>query len=146
MVRWCTLHTIGNPHPLHILSSILLDEPYVYWNCLNTVSSLPSESNTYKTKLLVVYTLLGWCMPLVIVVITVIVNFTTTDLVLYGELADKTTGSCWINHPESLYVSFLTPVIISLIYNTIVLIFVTIFLCVSSHSHSKVSGRKSSST
>ena len=56
------------------------------------------ESKTYKIKLLIVYTLLGWGGPLLIVISTVIVNFTTTNLVLYGELEDGTPGRCWMNH------------------------------------------------
>ena len=98
-----------------------------------------TESKTYEMKLLVMYLLLGWCTPLVIVIITVIVNFTTTDLVLYGVLDDENVGQCWINHVASVLVSFYAPVALSLVYNTVIFTVVTIFLCVSSHSHSKLS-------
>ena len=60
------------------------------------------ESKAFKIKLLTVYTLLGWGGPLFIVLLTAIVNFTTTDLVLYGELEDGTPGRCWMNHPASV--------------------------------------------
>ena len=95
------------------------------------------ESKAYKFKLLVTYTLVGWCAPLFIVTLTVIVNFTTNDLVLYGVMEDGKQGPCWINQPESVYVSLVTPMAISLIYNAIIFIVVTTFLCVSSRSNSK---------
>ena len=98
-----------------------------------------TESKTHERKLLVTYLLFGWCTPFVIVIVTSIVNFTTTNLVLYGVLDDENRGQCWINHLASVLVSFYTPVAISLVYNTVIFIVVTIFLCVSSHSHSKLS-------
>ena len=100
------------------------------------------ESKTYKIKFFVVYTLLGWGIPLLIVLLTVIVNFTTTDLVLYGKSKDGTPGRCWINHFASVVISFVTPLGISLVYNTIIFVVVTIYLCVSSKSHSKLKSDK----
>ena len=100
------------------------------------------ESKTYKIKLLIVYTLLGWGGPLLIVIPTVIVNFTTTNLVLYGELEDGTPGRCWMNHPASVFVTFVTPLGITLIYNTVIFVVATIYLCVSSKSHSKLNSDK----
>lgn len=100
-----------------------------------------SESKAHRTKLLVIYTLTGWCVPLFIVTLTVIINFTTTNLVLYGELEDGTEGPCWINHGTSLLISFILPVAISLLYNAVIFIFVTIYLCASSHSQFKVTGK-----
>ena len=100
------------------------------------------ESKTYKVKLLVVYALLGWGVPLLIVLLTVIVNFTTTGLVLYGEAEDidGTSGYCWINHSPSLIIAFITPIGILLTYNSVIVVIVTIYLCVSSRSHSKLKG------
>ena len=100
------------------------------------------ESKTYKIKLFVVYTLLGWGIPLLIVLLTVIVNFTTTDLVFYGKSKDGTPGRCWINHFASVVISFVTPLGISLVYNTIIFVVATIYLCVSSKSHSKLNSDK----
>ena len=96
------------------------------------------ESKSHKVKLLLAYLLTGWCIPLLIVLIAVIVNFTTTDLVLYGELEDGTQGRCWINHAASVFVSFVTPLAISLIYNTTLFVLITIYLCKSARSHSKL--------
>ena len=95
------------------------------------------ESKAYKAKLLIAYMLLGWGVPLLIVLLTVIVNFTTTGLVLYG---DGISGYCWINHSPSLIVAFLTPMGILLAYNSVIVVIVTIYLCVSSRSHSKLNG------
>ena len=100
------------------------------------------EPKAYKVKLLVVYALLGWGIPLLIVLLSIIVNFTTTDLVLYGELEDGTPGICWINHPLSVVVAFVVPLGISLIYNTVIFVIATIYLCISSISHSKLKNDK----
>jgi hypothetical protein len=96
------------------------------------------ESKAYKVKLLVMYTLLGWGIPLLIVLLTITVNFATTGLVLYGETEDGITTSCWINHPASLIVAFTAPVGILLFYNFVIFVIVTVYLCVSSRSHSKL--------
>ena len=84
------------------------------------------ESKAHKVKLLVVYALLGWRIPLLIVLLTVIVNFITIDLVLYGEMEDGTSGHCWINHPLSVVVAFVALLGISLLYNSIIFVIATI--------------------
>jgi hypothetical protein len=94
------------------------------------------ESKAYKVKLMIVYALLGWGIPLLIVLLTIIVNFTATGLVLYGETEDG--SSCWINHPASLIVVFTTPLGTLLFYNFVIFVIVTVYLCVSSRSHSKL--------
>ena len=103
------------------------------------------NSKSYNLKILLTYVLTGWCIPLLIVLIAVIVNFTTTDLVLYGELEDGTQGRCWINHAASVFVSFVTPLAISLIYNTTLFVFITIYLCKSARSRSKLNVDKKGS-
>ncbi len=83
------------------------------------------SSKAYKAKLLLVYSLVGWTAPLIIVSATVAVNFTTNDLVLYGETEDGDEGSCWINHLESALIAFVAPVVLSILFN------LTVFSCVS---------------
>ena len=76
------------------------------------------------------YLLLGWSIPAIIVVISVAVNFapSTSHLVLYGRLEDGTDGLCWINHTNSAIVSFLVPIIISIVVNSILLLIITVVL------------------
>ena len=101
-----------------------------------------NESKAYKVKLLVVYALLGWGIPLLIVLPTIIVNFTTTDLVLYGENEDGTSGVCWINHLYSAIVVYHAPLGFLLIYNAVIFVIVTVYLCVSFISRSKLNSNK----
>ena len=70
-------------------------------------------------KLLSLYMLVGWLSPLVIVIPTVIVNFTVDNSVNYGV-----GNSCWINGAIALIVTFAVPVGVSIVYNTIAFIVV----------------------
>ncbi len=89
----------------------------------------PNLSARSKVKLFIVYFLLGWGVPLIIVAVTVAVNFTMDDLVLYGEEEDGTQGSCWINHEESAIIAFLVPVAVSIIFNVVAFTFLAVWIC-----------------
>ena len=82
----------------------------------------------FKRNLFIIYFLIGWGLPLLVTVISIIVNFTTNGLVLYGVLSDGTQGSCWINHLESAVVAFVVPVCLSLIFNFTTFIVVSVYL------------------
>ena len=86
------------------------------------------ESNKFKRNLFIVYFLIGWGLPLLITVISITVNYTTNGLVLYGVRADGTQGSCWINHFESAIMAFVVPLCLSLSFNLITFITVSIYL------------------
>ena len=72
-------------------------------------------------KLLSLYMLVGWLSPLVIVIPTIIVNFTVDNSVNYGV-----GNICWINGVIALIVTFAVPVGVSIVYNTIAFIAVII--------------------
>ena len=74
-------------------------------------------------KLLTLYMLLGWLSPLVIVIPTIIVNFTVEDSVNYGV-----GSTCWINRPIALTVTFVIPVGLSIIYNVIAFVVVMVMI------------------
>ena len=74
-------------------------------------------------KLLTLYMLLAWLSPLVIVIPTIIVNFTVEDSVNYGV-----RSSCWINQPIALIVVFIVPVGLSIIFNVIAFVVVMVIL------------------
>ena len=88
----------------------------------------PSRSDNRKT--FVLYFLLGWTAPIVIVGIAIIINYvpSTSHLVLYGRLEDGTDGLCWINHKVSAILAFVVPVALSLLVNLILLVLITIVL------------------
>ena len=75
-----------------------------------------------KWKLLSVYMLVAWLSPLVVVIPTIIVNFTVENSVNYG------VGVCLINHPVGMAVSFGVPVLFSIAYNTIAFIIVIVIV------------------
>ena len=99
---------------------------------------LKINSKGNKKKVLAFYSLFGWGVPLLIVATSIIVNFATDHLVLYGVLADGTLGSCWINHLESAIVAFVVPLVVSLVFNMVLFVIVTVFLIVAYRSHAKV--------
>ena len=82
-----------------------------------------NKSAAENWKLLTLYMLLAWLSPLVIVIPTIIVNFTVEDSVNYG------VGSiCWINQPIALIVTFAVPVGLSVIFNVIAFIVVMVMI------------------
>ena len=82
-----------------------------------------NKSANGNWKLLTLYMLLAWLSPLVIVIPTIIVNFTVEDTVNYG------VGSiCWINQPIALIVTFVVPVGLSIIFNIIAFVVVMVMI------------------
>ena len=96
------------------------------------------ESSKFKRNLFIVYFLIGWGLPLLITVVSITVNFTTNGLVLYGVRADGTQGSCWINHFESAIVAFVVPLCLSLSFNLITFIIVSVYLFKAFRTQAKV--------
>ena len=76
-----------------------------------------------KWKLLSVYMLVAWLTPLVVVIPTIIVNFTVENSVDYGV-----GGSCWMNQLVAMGVAFGVPVFFSIVYNTIVFVVVVVIV------------------
>ena len=88
-----------------------------------------NKSAVENWKLLSLYMLVGWLSPLVIVIPTIVVNFTVDNSVNYGV-----GNSCWINQATALIVSFLVPVGVSIVFNTCTFIAVIIVVaCVRHH-------------
>ena len=82
-----------------------------------------------KTILLLVYLLIGWCIPFAITTVTIIVNYTTDNLVWYGETSNGSAGAPWINQPQSAAVAFLAPAVLALLFNAVAFVTVIILLC-----------------
>ena len=73
----------------------------------------PVQAKKAQRHILLVYMLIGWGTPAVVTGVCVIVNY-TTDYVRYGR-----EGFCWIEHTDSLYIVFMTPIAMSIIFNGI---------------------------
>ena len=82
-----------------------------------------NKSTAENWKLLTLYMLFAWLSPLVIVIPTIIVNFTVEDSVNYGV-----GSSCWINQPIALIVTFVAPVGLSIIFNVITFVVVMVMI------------------
>ena len=74
-------------------------------------------------KLLTVYMLIAWLSPLVVVIPTIIVNFTVENSVDYG-IGD----SCWMNQLVAMGVTFGVPVFFSIVYSTIAFVAVMVIV------------------
>lgn len=80
-----------------------------------------------------IYFLVGWSIPIAIVVIAIVVNYapSTSHLVLYGRLEDGTDGLCWLNHKESAILGFIVPIVLSLLINIILLAIIAVILALA---------------
>ena len=94
-----------------------------------------SDCKKTKYQLYVAYFSIGWCLPLLVVTISIILNFSVDGLILYGVDSDGRTVGCWINHFESFIVGFLLPLVLSLSCNLLMFI-ITMFLLWSFRSKS----------
>ena len=88
--------------------------------------------------LFISYVTVGWGLPLLISTVSIIVNFTTTGLVLYGVLADRSLGSCWINHLESAVLTFVVPLILSILFNLVMFVVVSAYIIIASQTQAKL--------
>ena len=86
---------------------------------------LPVISSSAKRTIFIVYSVIGWGVPLVITLICVILNFTVDSFVRYG------TETCWINDVNSAIAAFVAPLVLSLSFNIISFIWIVFNLCKS---------------
>ena len=130
-------------HPLCVSVSVILHYCFLAQFCWMTSMSVeilralmrgvrlrvaPSRNENRRTFL--VYFIVGWGLPLVIVGATLAVNYSpsTSHLVLYGRLEDGTDGLCWINHTLSAVIAFVVPISLSLLINLAILVVVSVIL------------------
>ena len=100
---------------------------------------LVKYSRQGKYKYLAMYLAMGWILPLLIITITIIVNFTTEGLVLYGVNSQgQIADNCWINHYQSFIIAFVLPLVLSLSCNLVLFVITTFLLCRAYKDQSKV--------
>ena len=90
------------------------------------------EKKSSKNKLLILYVILGWGIPLLITIPTIIVNYTIDDAVRYGTDIDGSRGWCWINDTLSAIIAFLVPISLSILLNIILFVTAVILICAAS--------------
>ena len=96
------------------------------------------DTKRSRQKLLIIYTLLGWSLPLVIITSTIAINFTTRGIILYGVEADGSLGSCWINHKFSAIIAFVAPLVFAVVFNLIMFTVVTVYIIMAARNQNKL--------
>ena len=71
-------------------------------------------SEKQKLYFFVVYSILGWGIPGVIVLVTVIINYTASDGAIYGG------SSCWFNNYVAFILTLFIPLFISSVLNVVI--------------------------
>ena len=101
------------------------------------------EKKSFKNKLLILYVILGWGIPLLITIPTIIVNYTIDDAVLYGTDIDGSLGLCWINDTLSAIIAFVVPIFLSILLNIFLFVTVVILICAASPDSKNVKSQRS---
>ena len=134
----CLIYTIGSPlieyfpfDQLCTTLAVLLHYSYLVqfawlsiFSCEITRSfylarKLSKESANTKQRLFFTSVVIAWVVPLAVIVILVILDFTTSNLVQYGSSDGMVMIGCWINHYQSFLVTFLVPLSLSLALNIV---------------------------
>ena len=89
------------------------------------------ENSSVANKMFLLYFSIGWGIPATIILVLVVVNF-TTDAIQYGK-----DGVCWIGQTASFFAAFLTPVILFILFNGITFMVTFTFLFRASREHAK---------
>ncbi len=96
---------------------------------------LVHNSKETNRKFFLLYLVIARILPLLLIVILVILNYSTHDLVLYHGVDEQgETSYCWINQRVFLTITFLVPLILNLSVNTITFA-VTSLLCQASRNN-----------
>ena len=109
----------------------------IFRSLYKTTKKLAIDSPKRIRQLLLLYTFIGWCLPLIVNLTSVLLNFTTKNFIHYG--VDKNGElRCWSNHLESLLIAFLLPLLLSLSCNTVMFFLITILLCKALRNRAKL--------
>ena len=100
---------------------------------------LKRDTQNYKHGILTGYLIFGWGGPLVIVILSIILNFVTTDLVQYGEGLE-----CWMNHELSAMFLINIPIYMSVIFNMVVFIGLLVLIIKAYKSKKRLTDNKGS--
>ena len=88
------------------------------------------DPNTNHRKF-IIYFVLSWGTPLATVSICVVLNYSTDNLIKYGQNLNVESNSCWINEFYSAVTVFLVPIVAAILLQSILFIVVCFFLFLS---------------
>ena len=97
----------------------------------------PMQKGAIVKKIFSLYLFIGWGIPLMITIISVILNY-TTSAIGYGI-----NRFCWINNIPSLFLVFLMPVVFTLLFNAITFTFTLVFLFKASWNQARLKKQNS---
>ena len=98
---------------------------------------LVRRSKQEKRKCYFLYSVIGWILPLSILIATTVLSF-TTDYVMYGVSHEGEMSTCWINHKDSLIITFLLPLVISLALNFVFIAAISLIFCKAYREQSRI--------
>ena len=106
------------------------------------LSSQPAGSGQVRnsTRKLILYSVIAWTIPLVMVIVTIILNYTTSDLIRYGWNEGLENSSYWINHFLSAVLVFLVPIVACICLQCILFFAFVILFCTSCQNKTVSSG------
>ena len=101
------------------MSLLSLNVARHFYHAVKLIVSEERESWRY----LVLYMAAGWLSPLVVLIVTVPLNYAVSGTVGYGM-----DGLCWMNQTLAIIVSFIAPLAICILFTTGAFVFVCIIL------------------
>ncbi len=87
----------------------------------------PVSSKQTRRKLLLLYVIAGWGIPVLVITVTIAVHLTTKDLLYQDE--NLSLGLCWLEPGETQLFAVGIPLIVSLFFNLLVFVWVVVTLC-----------------
>ncbi|XP_056140199.1 adhesion G-protein coupled receptor G2-like [Lampris incognitus] len=86
--------------------------------------------NTYISHYMLKFSLVGWGIPLIVVIIVIAVDKDNYGLVTYGKFTDGSTdGFCWLKNDVAFYVAVVAYFCVIFLFNLIMFAVVMVQLC-----------------
>ncbi|KAM4620336.1 uncharacterized protein ACJ7VT_007019 [Polymixia lowei] len=86
--------------------------------------------NAYISRYMLKFSLIGWGIPLIVVIVVIAVDKDNYGLVTYGKFADGTTDDfCWLKNDIAFYVAVVAYFCVIFLFNLIMFFVVMVQLC-----------------
>nr|XP_033954149.1 adhesion G-protein coupled receptor G2 [Pseudochaenichthys georgianus] len=86
--------------------------------------------NSYISHYMVKFSLIGWGVPMIVVIIVIAVDKDNYGLVSYGKFSDGTSdGFCWLKNDIAFYVSVVAYFCLIFVFNFVMFVVVLVQLC-----------------
>ncbi|KAI9548381.1 hypothetical protein NQZ68_010603 [Dissostichus eleginoides] len=86
--------------------------------------------NSYISHYMVKFSLVGWGVPMIVVIIVIAVDKDNYGLVSYGRFSDGTSdGFCWLKNDIAFYVSVVAYFCLIFVFNFVMFVVVLVQLC-----------------